>query len=228
MRGRLRPGHLGALPRREELEALARHYHHLQNEHKRAAPQGGTRRRIEDRLLQVRRRFDQVLYEWVPEEDFRRVWLDHLHYRAPKPPGPPPIRPLVFRGRSEARSIVEIRGKKGEELDVEIDGALAERIAAAKDFAVTAAPARYRYNRSEFRETFSASPDALQALADFLAEGGSPPWQHASELLGDGLIDVHVALTPRGRRALARRACSRTSALGETQRRACGFEATTD
>jgi hypothetical protein len=206
MRSRLRLGHLGALPRREELEALARHYHHLQNEHKRAAPQSGMRRRIEDRLLQVRRRFDQVLAEWVPEEDFRRAWRDHLHYRAPKPPGPPPIPPLVFRGRSEARSVVEIRGKKGEELDVEIDGALVERIAAAKDFAITGAPARYRYNRTEFRETFSVSPDALQALADFLAEGGSPPWQHASELLGDGLIDVHVALTPRGRRALSRRA----------------------
>ena len=42
------------------------------------------------------------------------------------------------------------------------------------------------------------------ALADFLERGESPPWEHASELLEDGLIDVHFALTPRGHRALAR------------------------
>ena len=37
----------------EMLEALARRYHHLQNEHQRAAPESGTRRRIEERLFDV-------------------------------------------------------------------------------------------------------------------------------------------------------------------------------
>jgi hypothetical protein len=55
------------------------------------------------------------------------------------------------------------------------------------------------------RETFGADPAALKALADFYEQEGShPPWQHAAELLRDGLIDVHFDLTPRGRRALAR------------------------
>jgi hypothetical protein len=49
------------------------------------------------------------------------------------------------------------------------------------------------------------SDEALEALADFLDEGGSPPWEYASELLADGLVDVHLALTPRGHRALASR-----------------------
>jgi len=31
----------------------------------------------------------------------------------------------------------------------------------------------------------------------------SPPWEYASELLDDGLIDVHFDLTPRGKRATA-------------------------
>jgi hypothetical protein len=39
-------------------------------------------------------------------------------------------------------------------------------------------------------------------LAEFLDRGESPPWEYASELLAGGLINVHFALTPRGRRAL--------------------------
>jgi hypothetical protein len=54
--------------RREELEALARHYHHLQNEYKPAPPDSARRRRLEDRLLDVRERFDRVLEEWVPDD----------------------------------------------------------------------------------------------------------------------------------------------------------------
>ena len=64
-------------------------------------------------------------------------------------------------------------------------------------------PSTLHVDGFEFRETFSASPDALQALDAFLADGGSPPWEHATELLADGLIDTHFDLTPRGRRALA-------------------------
>jgi hypothetical protein len=42
-------------------------------------------------------------------------------------------------------------------------------------------------------------------LADFLRNDESPPWEHAAELLADGLIDTNAALTPRGRRVLSRR-----------------------
>ena len=51
------------LPRREVLEALAHEYHHLQNEHKRASLESRVRRRIEERLLDVRERFDRLLDE---------------------------------------------------------------------------------------------------------------------------------------------------------------------
>lgn len=192
------------LPRHELLEALARDYHHLQNEHKRFAPGSGVRRRIEKRLLDARERFDRLLQEWVPEDDLRRAWHDHLHYRAPVPEGPPPIRPLVFRGLSDAGSVVEIRGGN-DELDVVIDGSLIERVSGSKDFASTVPPGRFRLDHTEFHETFAASEDALRALERFVAEGGSPPWEHMPELLADGLIDTHADLTPRGRRALASR-----------------------
>ena len=52
-------------------------------------------------------------------------------------------------------------------------------------------------------EIFDASPEALAALDAYRRDGGEPSWQYASELLADGLIDVHFELTPRGRRALA-------------------------
>jgi hypothetical protein len=102
-----------------------------------------------------------------------------------------------------AGSIAEIR-RKDDELEVEVDGALVERIVGDKDFSVDRPVFRFRLNGTEFEETLSASPAALRALADFRDRGGTPPWEHASELLADGLIDVHFDLTPRGRRAVAR------------------------
>jgi hypothetical protein len=193
------------LPRREELRTLVRYYRHLQNEHHRAPVDSAPRRRIEDKLLDVRQRFERVLDEWVPEEELRRAWWEHLHYRAPEPDGPPEIQPLVFAGRSDLTgSVVEIRGKQREELEVVVDGAPIERIDADEDFNVTVVPVRFRLNANEFVEFFSASPEALQALADFVGvENQSPPWDFAAELLADGLIDTHFGLTPRGRRALA-------------------------
>jgi len=83
---------------------------------------------------------------------------------------------------------------------VEVDGSLIERVAADKDFAATEPVVTFRLNGQEFEELFNVSDEALQALADFLE---SPPWEYASELLADGLVDVHFALTPRGHRALA-------------------------
>jgi hypothetical protein len=207
IRERLPRDQLAGLPLREELEALVRRYHHLQNEHKRAPLDSATRRRIEEHLLDVRGRFDRLLEEWVPDDELRQAWWLHLHNREPEPDGPPAIRPLVFRGVTEAAgSVVEIRGRQGEELEVWVDGALVERIAGEKDFAPVAAPLDYRYDGDVAHETFTASPEALDALEEFLAdEGVSPPWEYASELLADGLIDTHFALTPRGRRALSQR-----------------------
>jgi hypothetical protein len=188
------------LPRREVLEALVRHYHHLQGEHTRAAPEGRVRRRVEDRMLEVQERFERELAEWVRDDDLVQRWRDHLHHRAPAPDGPPAIRPVVFRGVNEARAVAEVRRKDGE-LAVTVDGTLAARLS-PRDFPATGASV-LRVSDTLFRETFRASDEALDQLAAFLADGGgSPPWDRAAELLEDGLVDVHFALTPRGRRAL--------------------------
>ena len=196
---------LTPLPRREQLQALARHYHHLQNEHERTPPESSVRRRIEKRLLDVRERFERLLEEWVPEEELRRAWIDHLANRGPEPEGPPPIEPVVFRGITEAGSVVEVTGHEGEELDVWVDGSLAERVAADRDLSSVTPGLVFRADGIEAQETFDASAEALDALAEFVEGDTAPPWDYAAELLSDGLIDTHFALTPRGRRALAQR-----------------------
>jgi hypothetical protein len=193
------------VPLREELESLVHWYHHLQNEHHRAAQESSTRRRIEKDLLDVRERFDRVLDEWIPDEELRARWRAHIDTKQPEPDQPTEIQPLVFEGTSEVSgSIVRIRGRP-DDLRVEVDGTLVERVVAEKDFATRTPPARFRLNDNVFEETFSASDEALSALAAFLDGGGSPPWDYASELLADGIVDVHFDLTPRGHRALALR-----------------------
>jgi hypothetical protein len=190
------------VPVREELDALVRHLHHLQREHQNEPVGGSTRRHIEGRLLQVRERFERLLAEWVHDEDLREAWHAYAEHHAPEPDGPPPIRPVVFRGVSDAGSIVEVR-RGPDAFQVMVDGALYERVVGEKDFAAHVPPVRFRLRDSEASETFEASRAALDALADFLGGGDGPPWEHASELLADGIVDTHFALTPRGRRALA-------------------------
>jgi hypothetical protein len=202
---RSRRGELESLPRREELGALARRYHHLQRGYQEASPDSSVRRHIEERLSDVRERFDRLLAEWVPEEEVREEWRRFLDHHAPEPDRPPAIEPLVFRGIGEVTgSILEVRGS-GDEYRVNVDGALSERLIAEKDFAATGPPLTWRYDDVDYRETFDVSEDALDALAEFVEAGaaGSPPWDYATELFADGLVDVHFALTPRGRRALA-------------------------
>jgi hypothetical protein len=201
---RRRQHEIEALPLREELDALVHRYYHLRNEHERSQPESAMRRRLEDELLEVRERFERLLEEWVSDPELQEAWREHIRNRAPVPPEPPAIRPLVFQGRSDVSgSTVDVR-RKGDELQVEVDGTLLERVAAEKDLSVPTPALRFRLNGTEFEETFNASPEAVRALADSLDQGGSPPWDYAAELLADGLIDVHFDVTPRGRRALAR------------------------
>ncbi len=47
------------------------------------------------------------------------------------------------------------------------------------------------------------SPKPAEAVR--IAALGPPPWEHARELVAGGIVDTTFALTPRGRRALARR-----------------------
>ena len=192
------------VPVGEELDALARHYHHLQVEHQNAQPESSVRRHIEAKLLDVRERFDRVLEEWVPEEELRAEWRAYLDHHGPLPEKPGVIDPRVFLGSSEVSgTVVDVR-RAHDAHEIWADGVLTDRLDADKDFAVSEPGLRYRWNDDDYEEIFAASDEGIRQLADFLATpGASPPWDHASELLSDGLIDVHFDLTPRGHRALA-------------------------
>jgi hypothetical protein len=153
--------------------------------------------------MDVRERFDRLLDKWVREEDLKEQWREYLHNHVPEPDGPPGIEPLVLRGLTDAGSTVEIRGSN-DEFGVWVDGTLQERIAAAKDLSVGKPVLHFRWDGKELEETFTASEEALRALDEYLgSDDASPPWEYASELLADGLIDRNFDLTPRGRRAHA-------------------------
>jgi hypothetical protein len=192
-------------PCREELEALVRRYHHVESQHERAHPHGSVRRHLESRLDQDRRRLEHLLAEYVPDESTRGAWRDFLHHRGTEPSGPPAIKPVVFKGRSDAGSVLEARRDPSGELVVEVDGRLTERVGGPTIRAEEGRPAVFSLDQTEFREQFDAGPGALRELRRFRASGGDPPWEHASALLSDGLIDVDFGLTARGRRALAQR-----------------------
>ena len=193
-----------SLPLREELLALVHQYQHLHNEIERSNLESSPRRELEHKLRDVRERFDRLLDEWVPDETAREEWRDHIHGRRPAPDEPAGIDPLVFQGLTDAGSIVQVRGET-DEYGVWVDGSLQERIAARKDLSVATPNLHFRWDGKEIAETFNASDEALSALADYLdSQDRSPPWEYASELFADGLIEVHFDLAPRGHRALAR------------------------
>lgn len=189
---------------RAQLEALAAEYRHVHQEHRRAHADGTTRRHLENRLHELEQRLDQLLDEWVPDEDVQAAWRAHLRGGAPPPPSPTAAGVLVFRGAAETGSQVEIRERPNGDYEVAIDGTLVERVVTKADVSHTEPPHPFRLDELVFQETFSASQPALEALAAFVAERvPQPPWRFAVELRADGLIDGHFGLTPRGHRALA-------------------------
>lgn len=192
------------LPQREMLQALARSYRRLQSDAKHEGAKSSERQHLEERLVDVRNRFERLLVEWVPQDRARKAWNAYLDKGRGAPGKPTAVRPLVFRGVSEFGAMIEVRRAGGGDLDVDIDGALAERLDAAHELDDTEPHLRFRLDGTAYLETFEVSLDALDALADFV-EGGAPPWDAAPGLLADGLIDSHFALTPRGRRALSAR-----------------------
>jgi hypothetical protein len=211
MRDRARSAILPAMatrtaPSRRELELLVAEYRHLRSEHERAGRSGRVRRHLQGRLLELSGRLDRLLEVWVAEEQTREAWRAHLHHggRAPAEPGDSPPA-LVFRGRSRAGSAAEVRERPDGDFDVRVDGGLVERAELGDDLTHDLR-CTLRLDGLEFDEVFDVSTEALAAAEEYFAGPvGRPPWQQARELVADGIVDTTFALTPRGRRALARR-----------------------
>jgi hypothetical protein len=186
------------------LEATVAEYHHVRSEHRRAGAEGTIRRHLHAQLGRLEAHLERLLEESVADEEAREAWRSRLHYGSPAPIEPQPPGPaLLFKGRSAAGSVVEVRQRTDGDCDVIIDGARLERVAAARDLAENELPLVFRVAGQEFQEIFEAPTQALAAARAYISDPSEePPWQHAPALAAEGLIDGTFALTPRGRRAL--------------------------
>lgn len=189
-------------PSRDDLLAIAKEHNHVHNEHQRATADS-VRRKLGERMHEIEDRFERALAEAIHDEALRQAWRDYLHWRGPAPDEPPPVSPLVFRGRSAVGSEAVAR-EKADGIHIEVDGAIYDR---RLGLGLTADPngAELRVGTlPPFREHFDVPAEALDALRTWVEYPDTePPWRWARDLIAEGLIDGHLALTERGRRALA-------------------------
>lgn len=186
------------------LTELGRQYRHIREEHDREAPRGATRRRLEQDMNRLAERFERTLDQWVPDEDLRERWRAYLYRGAEQPDEPRFSVPPLFRGRTEAGAMLEIRPAADDGYDLLLDGALADH----HEIPWHLDPeqiAPIQIGQWTCEEEFTAPDEAIAALDTFLSQpGANPPAAWTQVLLEDGLIDTEFALTPRGARALAK------------------------
>lgn len=188
---------------REDIQAIAREYHRMQQEHKREGVEGSWRRRLEEEMQTLQHKFDSLMVRFVHEPAAREQWDTYLRHGGEAPGLPELPAPLLFRGQSETGSILEIQEHHGEQAFF-VDGALATRRAERFVLHEGTSPPTLHFHAQDFVECFDASDDAKQALLRYVDDpGNGPEWRVAPELVRDGLIDPTFALTDRGRRFVA-------------------------
>jgi hypothetical protein len=187
---------------REELEQLAREYHRVREEHRRAAPGTRARRRLGATLDRLQRRFDRLLTATGADAGTREHWHEHLWHDAPEPSFPGATAPLVFAGRSADGTRLRLLMRPDGDLDAIVDGTLTSRVEADEELTRTAPGLVFELDGVAFTERFATPPDARAELRAAIEASEPPPERLLSTLLTDGLLDRQLGLTPRGRRAL--------------------------
>ncbi len=197
----------GVGPSREELLAIMKSWRHVRDVHKRAATGTHARDSASKRLAELDATFERRLRAWVVDERQRQAWRNALHHDAPTPLVPGPSPEVLFRGRSNAGSQVQVNAAGANQAEVWVDGSMVRRQPGVSLGREQGGPARFRLDeRLEFEETFDAPREALDALRAWSAHpGGEPPFRFVRELIDDGLVDANFSLTARGRRAVAAR-----------------------
>ena len=186
------------------LRRLGDEYRHVEQEHQREpASRSATRNRLAEQLRELEDHFERVLAEWTTDDKLRASWRAFLRGRGPGPDEPRVAPPPLFRGRTDAGSLVELRAARDGGFDIFVDGQRSDH-QSVPWYLDPDMRGRVQIGEHSCDEEFAASPDALTALAEFLAGRGEPPWRFARELVEDGLVDPELALTPRGRRCLDR------------------------
>jgi hypothetical protein len=186
-----------------ELDEVVAEYRRVREEHRRAQPRSRTRRHLEVRLRELRERFERLLAEAPVSDTERRHWRNRLRGKEAVPPPAADVRPLLFRGRSDSGSELRITATPEGTVEALVDGAAVAVLDRADELTGTTPGFVFALDGMRFRETFGASPACLDDLRDAEETGRRPRRRHLRELIGDGLVDGTLGLTPRGRRALA-------------------------
>jgi protein required for attachment to host cells len=184
------------------LRRLGDEYHHLEQEHRRQPSESATRRGLDKKLRDIKDHFEHLLAGWVAEPALRERWRDFLRGAAGAPDGPHLRPPPLFKGRTEAGTVVEIL-PEANGYTVFVDGQRVD----CDDVPWQLEPdmrGRVQIREHVCEEAFDAPEEAVRALDEFLTGRAKPPWPWARELIEDGLIDSQLSLTPRGRRCLDR------------------------
>lgn len=184
------------------LRKLGDSYRHVEQDHQRQPPRSATRRRLESELQGIADHFERLLAEWVTDDGLRARWREFLHGRAPAPDQPQLPPPPLFKGRTDAGAAIEIRPVP-DGYDILVGGARVDHGSVPWHLD----PDMHepvQIGEHACAESFDAPPEAIAALAEFASGRAGPPWRWARELIEDGLIDPELALTPRGKRCLAR------------------------
>ena len=186
----------------ELLRTLGDHYRHVEQEHGREPTRSATRHRIAAEMQGIQDHFERLLTEWVPDDGLRTRWREFLHGHEEAPGAPKLPSPPLFKGRTDAGAVLEIR-PVSDGYDIIVDGARIDHSEVPWRLEPDMrGPTQIGDHACE--ETFDAPEPAIHALADFRADPAAAPWRWARELVEDGLIDTELALTPRGKRCLAR------------------------
>lgn len=186
------------------LRRLGDEYRHVEQEHLREpASRNATRNRLAEQLHELEEHFERVLAEWTTDDKLRASWRDFLRGRGPAPDEPRLTRPPLFRGRTDAGSLVELRASDDGGYDIFVDRQRSDHQSVPWHLDPDMR-GRVQIGELSCDEEFAASPDAITALSEFVGGRAEPPWRFAHELFEDGLVDPELGLTPRGRRCLDR------------------------
>ena len=105
------------------LRRLGDEYRHVEQEHHREpAYRGAIRHRLADQMHALETQFERVLVEWTTDEPLRATWREFLRGSGSAPDEPRIAQPPLFKGRTDAGAIVEIR-PVFDGYDIFIDGA---------------------------------------------------------------------------------------------------------
>lgn len=186
----------------DELALVLREYRRLREEHRHAGAESSTRRKLESRMEQLRRRFERLVAEAPLGVRARARWTAAFERAVAAPEMHYELRPILFRGRSEAGNELTLLPALDGTVEAFVDGAAVAVIDRADELTRTGSGLGFELDGTMFRETVAAPDTMLVDLRAALEEGRRPRTENLPSLIAEGLLDRELGLTARGRRAL--------------------------